>query len=708
MSALEAARDRFVAAHARVRRERARGEPAWLARTAREALAAFAAPGCRRTRHEDWRYTNLAPLARMPFALAAPGARSTRADARGARDAALRVQPASCSSNGRFAPELSSRRALPGGVRCDSLAALLARRREPVEARLDRSSTEAAPVRRAQHRALRGRRVSSRRRAASRSTQPIHLVFATSAARRRARPIPRVVVVAERRAAARMVVQDHVSARRRPALHERGRPRSPSGAGATVHWCCSQRERDARFHVSQPAGAPGARRALRAAHAHARRRAACATTSACVLAGRAPSATLDGLFLGGGSQLVDNHTTVDHAAPHCTSRELYKGVLDGALARRLPRPRDRAARRAEDRRARSRTRTCCSATRAEIDTKPQLEIYADDVKCSHGATIGRLDEDALFYLRSRGLGEPRARDLLLRAFAREVLERLPGARARARRSTTRVARAACARAARRRRRRELDVERVRTEFPILARRVHGKPLVYLDSAASAQKPRAVLDAITRLLRDALRERPPRRPRALREATRRATRRRARRSRASSARRRARDRVRARHDRGDQPGRAELRPPPRRPGRRGARHRARAPREHRAVADPLRGERRARCAWRRSTTAAMLLLDEFERCSRRARSSSRVAHVSNALGTVIPVAEIARARARARGVPCSSTARRPCRTCRSTCGRSAATSTPSRATSSTARPASACSGAAPSCSRRCRRGRAAAT
>src|SRR6202008_3915775 len=97
---------------------------------------------------------------------------------------------------------------------------------------------------------------------------------------------------------------------------------------------------------------------------------------------------------------------------------------------------------------------------AEIDSKPQLEIYADDVKCSHGSTIGRLDENALFYLRSRGLSEPRARDLLLRAFALEVLERLP-ARA-------------------------------------LAEGLDGKPLAFLDSAASAQKPRVVIDAVSEL------------------------------------------------------------------------------------------------------------------------------------------------------------------------------------------------------------------
>ena len=194
-----------------------------------------------------------------------------------------------------------------------------------------------------------------------------------------------------------------------------------------MHWVLLQREHDAHFHVSNLAVRQERDSAFSAPHAHARRAARAQRRAACVLAGEGAECTLDGLFVGGGASVLDNHTEVDHAVPHGTSRELYKGVL-GGRARGVFRGRVIVRPDAQKTSAASRTRTCCSAARAEIDTKPQLEIYADDVKCSHGSTIGRLDEDALFYLRSRGLPEPRARDLLLRAFARR------GARAAARRA----------------------------------------------------------------------------------------------------------------------------------------------------------------------------------------------------------------------------------------------------------------------------------
>ena len=105
-------------------------------------------------------------------------------------------------------------------------------------------------------------------------------------------------------------------------------------------------------------------------------------------------------------QHVDNHTRIDHAKPHCASHELYKGILDGKArgvfnGKILVRP---APRRPTPSR---RTRPCCSPTTPLINTKPQLEIFADDVKCTHGATVGQLDDEALFYLRSRGIGDGR-------------------------------------------------------------------------------------------------------------------------------------------------------------------------------------------------------------------------------------------------------------------------------------------------------------
>src|SRR5439155_21983266 len=118
--------------------------------------------------------------------------------------------------------------------------------------------------------------------------------------------------------------------------------------------------------------------------------------------------TLNGLYLGGGRQHVDNHTRIDHAKPHCASHELYKGILDGS-ARGVFNGKIYVHPDAQKTDAKQTNQTLLLSDGAMIDTKPQLEIFADDVKCTHGATVGQLDVEQLFYLRSRGLAEPAAR-----------------------------------------------------------------------------------------------------------------------------------------------------------------------------------------------------------------------------------------------------------------------------------------------------------
>jgi len=125
----------------------------------------------------------------------------------------------------------------------------------------------------------------------------------------------------------------------------------------------------------------------------------------------------------GARQHVDHHTSIDHQEPHCSSRELYKGVLDGSSTgvfngKVFVRPN------AQKSDAGQVNKNLLLSEAAVINTKPQLEIFADDVKCSHGATIGRLDEEAIFYLRSRGIGAAAARSLLTYAFANEVISRM--------------------------------------------------------------------------------------------------------------------------------------------------------------------------------------------------------------------------------------------------------------------------------------------
>src|SRR6202022_4089694 len=128
---------------------------------------------------------------------------------------------------------------------------------------------------------------------------------------------------------------------------------------------------------------------------------------------------------------VDHHTSIDHAQPRGTSRELYKGVLDGA-ARAVFNGKVIVRPNAQKTDANQSNPHLLLSENAEIDTKPQLEIYADDVKCSHGATVGQLDQNQLFYLRARGIDAPVARALLTYAFARDIVERVGIASLRAR------------------------------------------------------------------------------------------------------------------------------------------------------------------------------------------------------------------------------------------------------------------------------------
>ena len=128
---------------------------------------------------------------------------------------------------------------------------------------------------------------------------------------------------------------------------------------------------------------------------------------------------------------MDHHTCIDHAKPRGTSRENYKGVLDGA-ARAVFNGKIVVRPDAQKTDAHQSNRNLLLSEHAEVDTKPQLEIYADDVKCSHGATVGQLDENQIFYLRSRGMDEAAARSLLTFAFAEEIVRRADIAPLRAR------------------------------------------------------------------------------------------------------------------------------------------------------------------------------------------------------------------------------------------------------------------------------------
>jgi Fe-S cluster assembly protein SufD len=141
-----------------------------------------------------------------------------------------------------------------------------------------------------------------------------------------------------------------------------------------------------------------------------------------LLDGEGCESTVNGLYQAGGQQHIDNHTVIDHARAHCASHELYKGILDGR-AKGVFNGKIFVRQDAQKTDAKQTNQTLLLSDDATINTKPQLEIFADDVKCTHGATVGQLDLDQLFYLRSRGLGLAEARALLTFAFANDIIGR---------------------------------------------------------------------------------------------------------------------------------------------------------------------------------------------------------------------------------------------------------------------------------------------
>ena len=420
MSALEAGRDRFLALHEPF--VRALGaEPAWLGALRAQALESFREQGFPHTRLEEWRYTNVAALAKQELALAAPPVRPVSRD-----DLEHHAFPVfACSVyvfvNGRFAPKLSAPTRLECGTTLTSLAEL--RRSAPQQ--LPRQLGRLVDAKRHPFAALATAFLDDgawlRIPRGAGAEQPIHLVFVSAPGGEPAVVHPRVLIQAE--PGSRLtLIQDHVVVGNATGFSN-SVTEVEVGAGASVEYVSIQREPDHRYHVSNLAVTQD-RDSSFSAHSFCLGGALVRNDLSVLLAGEGAECRLDGLFVAGGRQLIDNHTLVDHAVPHCTSRETYKGILGGE-SRGIFRGRILVRPDAQQTSAQQSNPNLLIGAGAEVDTKPQLEIHADDVKCSHGSSIGQIDAQALFYLRSRGLSAETARDLLMRAFAQEILRALP-------------------------------------------------------------------------------------------------------------------------------------------------------------------------------------------------------------------------------------------------------------------------------------------
>ncbi len=403
-------------------------EPGWLADARRAALARFEALGLPGPKHEDWRFTSLAGLA--PLELRRPPVGGGAA-----AEALLARAPAPDGArlvfvNGRFRPELSSRGALPEGALLASLADALARAPEQVRPHLGRLARPDDHAFVAANAALfeDGAFLFLPPRAAL--DAPVSLVFLADASRGPVASHPRTLVVAGE--GARATVEEVFLGEGGEAYLTNAVTEIVLADGAAVEHVRLQLEGRSAYHVSVVHAEEGAGSSL-TAHAFTLGAKLSRAEIRARLAGEGGSVAANGLYMASGDQIVDNFSWVEHAVPRCTTAESYKGILDGR-SRGVFAGRIRVLPGAQKTNAYQMNSNLLLSDDAVVDAKPQLEIFADDVKCGHGGTVGQLDDAALFYLRSRGLGEVEARSLLIWAFASEMvgLVRTPSLRARAR------------------------------------------------------------------------------------------------------------------------------------------------------------------------------------------------------------------------------------------------------------------------------------
>ena len=395
--------------------EAADRSPTWVNTLRRQAADAVDALRFPTTRDEDWRFTNIRPLAQTAFASAGEAVvTASDLDAlRLSQFGGMRL----VFVNGRFAPELSDD-VSPAKATIGNLASLIDTHTELIEPHL----TAHVPFKDDFFAALNtaflddGAFIHLKKGALVDST--IHLMFVTVAGETAVATHPRVLIVAEAGSQARIVETYHT-------LGEGVTFTNPvrelvAAQDAIIDYSTAQDESRDAFHVGGTHLELG-RNTVVTANTMTLNGGIVRNNLTARLNGEHANASLHGMYLPGDGQLFDNHTLIEHADFDADSREVYKGILDGT-GRAVFHGRILVQRKAQETDSLQTNNNLLLSDDARVNTKPQLEIYADQVKCSHGATIGQLDADSLFYLRSRGISASEARNLLIYAFAAEILD----------------------------------------------------------------------------------------------------------------------------------------------------------------------------------------------------------------------------------------------------------------------------------------------
>lgn len=389
---------------------------AFFAAARRAAFERFAELGFPAVDDEEWRYTNVAAIRRRSFDPAAPASVSvSRAAIEPFVGAADEIRLTLV--NGRLSPELSSLRGLPEGVRVLSLSDALRDHPALIEPYLARYADAGERPFAALNAAFFSDGAFIHVARGQRLERQVHVLHVTTPGADGALLSPRMLFVAEESSQAQ-IIESYVGAGESVHLTNTV-TELIAGPNAVVEHHKIQREALGAFHVGLLRIEMG-RSANLTSHSMAFGGAIARNDIHAVLRGAGGVCQLNGLFVGAGSQHIDHHLRVEHVSPHCDSREYFKGILDGQ-SRGVFTGRILVHKDAQKTDAKQTNMNLLLSEHAQVDTKPQLEIFADDVKCTHGATIGQIDPEAMFYLRSRGVPEARARSLMVFAFGSESL-----------------------------------------------------------------------------------------------------------------------------------------------------------------------------------------------------------------------------------------------------------------------------------------------
>jgi Fe-S cluster assembly protein SufD len=406
-------------------------QPSWVFPLRKAGMAQFAEQGFPTLNDEDWRFTNVAPIAGLPFepafeASAETLSRETVEAATFGKLDAIRL----VFVDGHYTPALSapasSQTPLPAGMVVTHLSAALISHPALVEKHLARLNREEKDAFNSLNTAFFQDGGFIYLPAGQVLETPIHLLF-LSTGKDGAATHPRNIVVLEKGAQA--TILESFGGLRESAYFTNAVSEIVLGESAILEIVKFQDESSSAYHISSFNAHLG-KRAHLVAHSIALGAKLSRNNIRTTLAGEGVECVLNGLYLTRGDQLADHHMIVEHAQPHCNSHEYFNGILDGRskgvfhgriLVRQLAQKTD----------AKQTNKNLLLSENATVDTKPQLEIYADDVKCTHGATIGQLNEEAIFYLRSRGIGSETARRMLIHSFAGEITERVRHRSARA-------------------------------------------------------------------------------------------------------------------------------------------------------------------------------------------------------------------------------------------------------------------------------------